>query len=146
MAEDGITRVFYIFRVFAGNLGLWKPETGSDISKFSAVRDGLTSQRVWHGAVVSSRFQSDGSFLPLVPAARGGGGVGGVGIVSVTEKRHWEPCQNWRLIMNVPCQRHSAAARAFKCFICAELWLSLWGFLERLINDAFRSCQLIDSI
>lgn len=38
------------------------------------------------------------------------------------------------------------SALAFKCFINAELWLFLWGFSERLINDLFFPCQLIDSI
>lgn len=30
-----------------------------------------------------------------------------------------------------------SSGSAFKCFIYAELPLSLWGFLERLINDVF---------
>lgn len=67
-------------------------------------------------------------------------------MVSVTDSWHSETCKNSQLISKCALSNAFSGGLAFKCFIYAELCLSLWGFLERLINDVFFSCQLIDSI
>lgn len=88
----------------------------------------------------SGIFLSEGKemliFSALFLSAMNSWGGGG-------ESSRWQIAGIWRLVRihnslwtySVKCC--SAAVWLFKCFIYAELWPSLWGFLERLINDVF---------
>lgn len=54
--------------------------------------------------------------------------------------------QNSLLVSECPPSDVFRSSLVFKCLMFAELRVSLWGFLERLINDGFSSCRPIDSI